>query len=79
MNQKNLEIYYDVEDDTLEIFIGEPSVCYYDEIDDDLFEGYDEKTNELKGYKIFNFVKRGGMRNVKISLPAGVEIKSLNN
>ena len=48
MNQKNLEIYYDVEDDTLEIFIGEPSVCYYDEIDDDLFEGYDEKTNELK-------------------------------
>jgi hypothetical protein len=77
MNQKNLEIDYDSEDDTLEIFIGEPTECYFDEIDDDLFEGHDEETGELKGYKIFNFMKRGGMKNVKISFPANVEIKSV--
>jgi len=76
MKQKKLDIYYDVEDDTLDIFIGEPSESYYDEIDDDLFEGHDEKTGELKGYKIFNLMKREKLRNVKISLPAIVEIKS---
>lgn len=73
---KNLEIYYDSEDDTLEIFLGKPSECYYDEIEDDLFEGHDEKTGELKGYKVFNFLRRGGMKNVKIMLPAKVEITS---
>ncbi len=71
--KKNLEIFYDSEDDILEIFIGEPSPSYYDEISDDLFEGHDEETGELKGYKIFNFMKRGGMKNIKIPLPAGVE------
>ena len=76
MNQKNLELFYDSEDDTLEIFLGEPSESYYDEIDDDLFEGHDEKTGKLKGYKIFNFLRRGGMRNIKIMLPAEVDIKS---
>ena len=76
MKTKNLDVYYDVEDDTLEIFIGKPSECYYDEVDDDLFEGHDEKTGELKGYKIFNLMKREKLRNVKISLPATVEIRS---
>jgi len=76
MKEKNLELFYDTEDDILEIFLGEPSECYFDEIEDDLFEGHDEKTGELKGYKIFNFLRRGGMRNVKILLPAKVEISS---
>lgn len=38
-SEKNMEIYYDSEADILEIFIGEPVPCYFDEIDDDLFEG----------------------------------------
>lgn len=75
--KQNLEIFYDTEEDMLEIFIGEPGESYFDEVGDDLFEGHDEKTGELRGYKIFNFMKRGGMRNVKIPLPAGVEIKSI--
>lgn len=70
MVQNNLEIYYDTEPDILEIFIGKPSESYFDEIDNDLFEGRDEKTNELKDFKIFNFRKRGGMKNIKITLPA---------
>lgn len=78
MKQK-LEIYYDIEDDVLEIQIGEPTECYFDEIEDDLFEGYDEDTGELKGYKIFNLTKRKGsdwLKKIKISLPADVKIET---
>ena len=78
MKQQDLQIYYDLEEDTLEIQIGEPTETYYDEIEDDLFEGHDEETDELKGYKIFNFKKRGGMKNVRISLPAHVNIIANN-
>ncbi|MEK6926013.1 MAG: hypothetical protein AABW50_01925 [Nanoarchaeota archaeon] len=78
MKQKNLEIYYDNETDILEIFIGEPAESYFDEIDDDLFEGRDEKTNELKGFKIFNLVKRGGMKDIRIPLPANVKIEGVD-
>ena len=78
MTNQNLQIYYDIEEDILEIQIGEPAETYYDEIEDDLFEGHDEKTNELKGYKIFNFKKRGGMKNINILLPAHVSIVANN-
>ncbi len=74
MNKKKLEIYYDQEADVLEITMGEPSPCYFDEVEDDLFEGHDEKTGELKGYKVFNFLKRGGLQNIRIPLPANIEI-----
>ncbi len=76
MNNKNIEIDYDEEADILEIFIGEPTECYYDEIDDDLFEGYDKKTKETKGYKIFNLTKRGKdwVKKIKIPLPASLQI-----
>ncbi|MAG02089.1 hypothetical protein CMI42_02025 [Candidatus Pacearchaeota archaeon] len=74
MKQQDLKIYYDLEEDILEIQIGELTETYYDEIDDDIFEGHDEETDELKGYKIFNFKKRGGMRNISIPLPAHVNI-----
>lgn len=77
MRQENLEICYDTEADILEIFIGETTACYFDEIDDDLFEGRDEKTKELKGFKIFNFRKRGGMKNIRIPLPANVKIEAV--
>lgn len=74
MNQ-HLEIYYDIEDDRLEIQIGERTKTYFDEIEDDLFEGHDEETGELKGYTIFNFMKRGGIKGIKeikIPLPANI-------
>lgn len=77
MKQQKLDICCDVEADILELTIGEPSSCIFEEVDDDLFEARDEKTNELKGYKIFNLRKREGaewLKKVKISLPAGVNI-----
>lgn len=75
--KQNLEIYYDIEDDRLEIQIGERTECFFDEIEDDLFEGHDEKTGELKGYTIFNFIQRGGIKGIKeikIPLPANIHI-----
>lgn len=78
MANKKIELNYDPETDLLEIFIGEPTPSYYSEIDDDLFEGHDKKTNNLTGYKIFNLGKRkhGWMKSVKIPLPANVKIES---
>ena len=75
--KQNLEIDYDTEDDILEIFLGEPTACYFNEIDDDLFEGKEEGTDRLVGFKIFNFIKRGGMKNVKIPLPANIKIEAV--
>lgn len=73
--KQNLEIHYDVESDLLEIFLGEPTDCYFNEIDDDLFEGREEGTNKLVGFKIFNFKKRGA-ENLKIPLPANIRIEA---
>jgi uncharacterized protein YuzE len=75
--KNNLEIYYDEEADILEIFLGKPTACYFNEIEDDLFEGREEGTNKLTGFKIFNFKKRGGMKGVSISLPANISIDAL--
>lgn len=74
MNSQNIEIDYDAEADILEIFIGEPTPAYFDEIDDDLFEGHDKITGELKGYKIFNLTKRGRdwLKKIKIPIPSSI-------
>ncbi len=72
--KKNLSIYYDKEADLLEIRIGEPTECYFDDVGDDVFERRDEKTNELKGFAIFNFKKRtGSLKDINLKLPVGIE------
>jgi hypothetical protein len=79
MKDKKIELNYDPETDLLEIFIGDPVSSYFNEVDDDLFEGHSKETNELTGYKIFNLSKRKKqewMKSVKISLPANVSITS---
>ena len=52
------EIYYDEEADFLEVFFGEPSKCYADEIEDGVFIRKDEETNEIKSIEILGFKKR---------------------
>ena len=79
MKKEKLELHYDANADILEIFIGEPAPTYFEEIGEDVFEGRDEETHELKGYKIFNFGSRQGRRHVSISLPANVRIESMRN
>jgi uncharacterized protein YuzE len=66
----NIEIDYDSEADLLEIFMGDPSPSYFDEVDDDLFEGRDKETGRITGYKIFNLTKRKDNNwKKKISVP----------
>ena len=77
MGQQNLEIFYDAEADMLEIFLGEPTACHFNEIEDDLFEGREEGTDKLIGFKIFNFKKRGITNGVRIPLPANIKIESV--
>ena len=82
MKNNNLSIHFDAEADILELQIGKPTESYFEEIDDDLFEGRDEKTGELKGYKIFNFGKRGninGIKSINIPLPANITLNALNS
>ena len=55
--KNNLNIYYDEEGDFLELRMGDPTNSYYEEISDDIFERFDEKTNEIKGFAIFSFRK----------------------
>ncbi len=76
--QQNMELFYDSEADILEIFLGEPAECYFNEIDDDLFEGREKETDRLVGFKIFNFKKRGGMKGIKINLPANIRVEAIN-
>ncbi|MBI2449594.1 hypothetical protein HYV49_04835 [Candidatus Pacearchaeota archaeon] len=77
MRAQNFEIYYDKEADVLEIMIGNPTPSYFDEVDDDIFEGRDIQTKELKGFKIFNFIKKGSkLKDIKFHLPVNMEIKT---
>ena len=73
MKSQNIEFFYDHKSDILEIFIGNSSSPpIFDEIAPDIFEGRDDKTGELVGYKIFNFTKQKSLRNVKASIPLDV-------
>ncbi len=72
--ENKIEIIYDAEADILEIFLGEPTDCYFNEIDNDLFEGREEGSDKLVGFKIFNFIKRGGVKGTRIPLPANIKI-----
>ena len=69
MNNKNIEFFYDPETDLFEIFIGEATPIIFNEIAPDLFEGRDKETDEIKGYKIFNFTKQKKLQNINIALP----------
>ena len=45
---KNLSIYYDKEGDLLEIRIGKPTIGYFKDLGNDIFERIDEKTGEMR-------------------------------
>ncbi len=55
---KKMHIHWDAEGDFLEVRFGKPTKSYYDEIDSDVFERRDEKTNKVKGFAFFNVQKR---------------------
>ncbi|MBI2507579.1 DUF2283 domain-containing protein [Candidatus Woesearchaeota archaeon] len=55
---KELSIYYDKEGDFLEVRIGKPTIAYFKDLGNDIFERVDERTGEVNGISIVNFRKR---------------------
>lgn len=76
MKTPNLDVYYDAEADLLEIFIGDPRPSLFEKIAPDVFEGRDEETNEITGYKIFNLSKRADLNPLTLQLPKSLATKA---
>ena len=73
MKNSKLHIYYDIESDYLEIRFGEPTESRYEKISPDTFARIDEKTNEVKGYAIFNLKKaKNPFKTIDVNMPVGV-------
>lgn len=65
-----MKIYYDAESDYLEIVFGEPTECDYIKIGPDTYKRVDAKTDEIKGYAIFNAKKSDSpLKSIDINIP----------
>ena len=72
-----MQIYYDVEGDFLEINIGKYTEGYFRDIGEGVSERIDEKTGKITGIAILSFKKRAQkLKDVKIDLPVNLEITS---
>ncbi len=61
MTDNLYEIYYDEEADFLEVFFGEASESYTEEIEPGVFVRRDEKSDEINSIEILGFAKRKGL------------------
>lgn len=57
-SEHTYNIYYDEEADFLEVFLGESSECYAEEVEPGIFIRKDENTEEIKSIGILGFKKR---------------------
>ena len=70
-----MQIYYDVEGDFLEINIGKYTKGYFKDISEGIAERIDEKTGKITGIAILSFKKRTQeLKDMKINLPVKLEI-----
>jgi len=58
MKKEDIDIYWDEEADFLEITFGEPTPSYYEDVGEGILISRDDKTNEVKGYAIFDAINR---------------------
>ena len=73
--KKTLSVYYDKEGDLLEIRMGKPTISYFKDVGNDVFERIDEKTGEIRGFSIANFKKRTeNLQPIEVALPAEVKL-----
>ncbi len=71
--KNKIHVHYDEEGDMLELRIGKPQQAYYEEINNGVFERRDERTNEWKGFAIFNFKKRSAkLKDIQVKIPKEV-------
>ena len=72
-----MQIYYDIEGDFLEINIGKYTRGYFKDVGEGIAERIDEKTGQITGVAILGFRKKTQqMHDVKIDLPIQLEITS---
>jgi UDP-N-acetylglucosamine:LPS N-acetylglucosamine transferase len=79
MEKQTYEIHYDEVADFLEIFLGEPSECYAEEIEPGIVVRKDEKTNKVKSIGIFSFKKRAIalreiLKKINLNFPLDVSV-----
>lgn len=69
--KEKMFIHFDPEGDFLEVRFGKPTASYYEDLGDDIFERRDEKTNHVKGYAIFNVIKRQvkSIKDIEVDVP----------
>jgi len=53
-----VKFYYDGEGDFLEVRFGKPTESYCEDVGDDTFVRKDEKSDEVKGFAMYNVKKR---------------------
>ena len=67
---KNLIIHYDEEGDYFELILGKPDECYFEEVENGIFQRIDEKSGEFRGFAIAGFRKKTDkLKNIVIKLP----------
>ena len=72
-----MQIYYDVEGDFLEINIGKYTEGYFRDVSEGIAERVDGKTGKITGIAVLSFKKRTQeMKDMKINLPVKLEITS---
>jgi len=79
MEKQNYEIHYDEIADFLEIFLGDPSESYAEEIEPGIVIRKDEKTDEIKSIGIFSFKKRAValreiLKKVNLNFPLDISV-----
>ncbi len=73
---KKLHVWYDKEGDFLEFRVGKPITGHFRPIGDECFERVDEETGEIRGFAIFNFLKRFPKEHKEIDLPVEMALKT---
>ncbi len=73
---KRLHVWYDEEGDFLEFRVGKPVTGHFRPVGNECFERVNEKTGEVVGYAIFNFMKRFPKKHKEIDLPVEMILKS---
>ncbi len=66
--KEKMFIHWDREGDFLEIRFGEPTLSYYEDVGDDVFERRDEQTGAVKGYALFNVLARKQEQPIDIAI-----------
>jgi hypothetical protein len=75
--QNQMNIYYDEEGDFLELTSGDISNCYFNNIDNGIFEIVDKTTKIIKGFVVHNFKKKTkDLEEIKLTLPFNFNICS---